>query len=236
MKKAWEYERGGYGVFAYTKPALMLLTLENYVGADVMQDILQQYYAQYKFRHPCTADFIRLVNQVSGQDLNWFFDQILYGSSTLDYKLDKITFRIKSKRQGIFADSAVTRADTLQVVSENDSTTANADQDSARIYISKVTVARDGEVVFPVEILVKFDDGEEILEKWDGRQRYIVYKYEKPAKVVSAEVDPLRKVWLDRNFMNNGKTTEINQSARNKYTLRWLFWMQNLLLSTSIFN
>jgi hypothetical protein len=201
-----------------------------------MKEILHQYYNQYKFGHPCTADFIRLVNQVSGQDLNWFFDQVLYTSNVLDYKLDKITVQTINKRRGLFADSTETGSDTSRVSGENDSAKASGDEDSTRIHISKVIVAREGEVVFPVEILVKFDDGKEILEKWDGRQRFIVYKYERPAKVVSAEVDPWRKVWLDSNFMNNGKTTEINRSARNKYILRWLFWMQNLLLSTSMFN
>ncbi len=236
VKKSWEYDRGGYGVLSYTKPALMLLTLENYVGAEVMKDILHQYYDQYKFKHPCTADFITVVNQVSGQNLNWFFDQVLYGSNTLDYKVDKINVRTQSKRQGIFAERPGTESDTLQVDSENDSSDVSADQDSVQIYISKVTVVREGEVVFPVEVLVKFDNGEEVIEKWDGRQRFIVYKYEKSAEVISAEVDPQRKVWLDRNFLNNGKTVEINHAARYKYTLRWLFWMQNLLLNVSIFN
>jgi hypothetical protein len=87
-----------------------------------------------------------------------------------------------------------------------------------------------------VEVLVKFDDGTEILEHWDGRQRYAVYQYEKPARVISAEVDPSGKIWLDRNFLNNGKTVETNNTARNKYILRWLFWMQNLLLDMCIFN
>jgi hypothetical protein len=236
VKKSWEYERGGYGMLSYTKPALMLLTLENYVGAAVMKNILHQYYDQYKFGHPCTADFIRVVNQVSGQDLNWFFDQVLYGSDVLDYKLDKITVQSKSARQGIFADSTKTGSDTLEIVDENDSGKTGDDMDSTQIHISKVIVAREGEVIFPVEILVKFDNGEEVLEKWDGRDRFVVYKYERTAAVVSAEVDPQRKVWLDRNFMNNGKTVEINRSARNKYILRWLFWMQNLLLDTSLLN
>jgi aminopeptidase N len=34
--------------------------------------------ANFKFKNAVTADFISRVNQVSGQDLNWFFDQWVY--------------------------------------------------------------------------------------------------------------------------------------------------------------
>jgi hypothetical protein len=235
-KNSWEYERGGWGIMTYYKAALMLLTLENYVSSGVMKEILHSYYDRFKFGHPCTADFISLVNRVSGRDLNWFFDQALYSSVSLDYKLDKISVRAECEPEGIFAEKPYDQADTLQFESGSDTSAAIEDADSGRIYVSKITVGREGEFVFPVEVLVKFDDGTEILEHWDGRQRYAVYQYEKPARVISAEVDPSGKIWLDRNFLNNGKTVETNNTARNKYILRWLFWMQNLLLDMCIFN
>jgi hypothetical protein len=235
VKNAWQYDRGGYGILSYYKPALMLLTLENYLGQDVMKEILHRYYDHFRFKHPGTADFVATVNQVSGQNLDWFFDQVLFGSDVLDYKVDKITVHRKSKPHGIFATQVESATDTVKHGVETDTGRTAGNKDSAEIYISKVIVAREGEVVFPEEILVKFDDGEEVLEKWDGCDRYIVYRYEKPAKVISAEVDPGRKVWLDCNFLNNGKTVGINRMARYKYSLRWLFWMQNLLQSVSIF-
>lgn len=34
--------------------------------------------ANFKFKNAITADFVARVNQVSGQDLNWFFDQWVY--------------------------------------------------------------------------------------------------------------------------------------------------------------
>ena len=97
------------------------------------------------------------------------------------------------------------------------------------------TIAIDGEVVFPIEILVKFEDGEKILENWDGKDRYIVYEYESEKKVISAEVDPDRKIWLDVNMLNNGKTIQSNKAAIFKYSSRYLFWIQNLLHILTIF-
>ncbi len=90
-------------------------------------------------------------------------------------------------------------------------------------------------MIFPVEVLIKFRDGEEIHETWDGKERYIVYEYESESKVVSAEVDPERKIWLDVNFLNNGKSISTPKAATLKYSTRYLFWMQNLLHLVTIF-
>jgi hypothetical protein len=53
--------------------------------------------------------------------------------------------------------------------------------------------------------------------------------------VISAQVDPERKIWLDVNFLNNGKTVKVNKAATFKYTSRFLFWMQNILHTFAIF-
>jgi hypothetical protein len=89
--------------------------------------------------------------------------------------------------------------------------------------------------VFPVEVLIKFQDGEEKWEKWDGKDRYIVFEYKSESKIISAEVDPEKKIWLDVNFLNNGKSVKTNKAANYKYSTRWLFWMQNLLHYLTIF-
>ena len=45
------------------------------------------------------------VNDVTGEDFNWFFDQVLYGTNVLDYKVNSISSkRIPEKPLGIFGD------------------------------------------------------------------------------------------------------------------------------------
>ncbi len=91
-KRSWEYERrSDYGKASYAKPATVLKTLEHYLGWDVMQEILQTYYTTWRFRHPTTRDFIAVVEQVAGQDLDWFFDQYIYGTAVVDYQVADIT-------------------------------------------------------------------------------------------------------------------------------------------------
>lgn len=242
-KKSWDYPRGGYGASSYNKPGLMLLTLENYLGQEIMKKVMRAYYDRFSFKHPTSVDFINTVNDISGQNLDWFFDQVLYGTGALDYKLYSITSkRISKSPLGIFGnptedtadedESEDTYADSLN--RETEDTDSIPEKDST-MYRNKVIVSREGEVTFPVEILIRFNNGDEIREKWDGKDRFIVFEYESDSKVLSAEVDPERKVWLDVNFLNNSKSTKTSPAATYKYSTRWFFWMQNIIQFIAIF-
>ena len=70
---------------SYNKTALWLHTLERHLGWPVMQRILSTFFERWKFKHPQPADFFQIVNEVSGQDLTWFFDQVYRSSNTFDY-------------------------------------------------------------------------------------------------------------------------------------------------------
>jgi hypothetical protein len=235
VKNAWEYARGGYGRFAYFKPSLLLLTLENYFGAELMKQIFRTYFDHYKYSHPVTADFIRTVTEVSGQDLSLFFDQVLFGMEELDYKLDRISVkRLYKDDDGIFGNPLAT-PDTSEPVIV-DSADSVQDKNTEESYENKVVIERAGGVIFPVELLVTFADGHIETEKWDGIGRYKIFTYIRSSKLVSAQIDPDRKIWLDSNFLNNGKTFRQSRSAVLKYSTRWLFWMQNLLMMLSIFS
>jgi aminopeptidase N len=72
-------------VMSYNKTALWLHTLERHLGWPTMQRILSTFFERWKFRHPQPADFFQVANEVSGQDLTWFFDQVHRSSNTFDY-------------------------------------------------------------------------------------------------------------------------------------------------------
>ncbi len=235
VKNSWEYRRGGYGTFSYNKPALMMLTLENHLGQEKMKEFTREYFKRFKFKHPTTRDFVNTFNDVTGEDYNWFFDQVLYGTEALDYKVERITNKIINRSaKGVFGEPLVI-TDSSVTMPEPDDTTAQ-DDSSDIIYTGKVYVSREGEVHFPVEILVKFGDGSQVLENWDGIDRYKILEYETSSRIISAEVDPDRKNWLDINFLNNGKTVSKFSAPKLKYTLRWLFWFQNIIHTMSIFS
>ena len=57
-----------------------------------------------------------------------------------------------------------------------------------------------------MDVLVTFANGERVTEHWDGKDRWKLYTYDRPAPVVSAQVDPNRVLLLDVNYTNNSRT------------------------------
>ncbi len=101
----WQLPDGQYGVLTYMKTATWLRTLDGLVGRAVMDEIMQTYFRRWQFKHPNAQSFIDIVNEVVpkrlgqkyGPDMNWFFEQALYGDKVVDYELTNLRNR---KRDG----------------------------------------------------------------------------------------------------------------------------------------
>ncbi len=103
------------------------------------------------------------------------------------------------------------------------------------VYVSQVAVRRYGDVVFPVELLVTFEDGSTQTEQWDGKYRWKKFQYERPVPVSRAEIYPGRPLWLDANLTNDGAIAEPTDVAAKRLTMTYLFWLQNVLHWFSLF-
>ncbi len=77
---------GGYGQ-VYSKTATMLWNLQYVLGDELFQKCMQHYFNQWKFCHPYPEDFRNSVIQFSHVDLNWFFDEWIETSGTIDYAI-----------------------------------------------------------------------------------------------------------------------------------------------------
>ena len=103
-------------------------------------------------------------------------------------------------------------------------------------YRTSVFVRRYGEAVFPVDVLVTFEDGEQQTDRWNGRDRWKQYTYERQSQAVSAQVDPKRVLLLDINYTNNSKTlAPKGPEAATKWSLKWMIWLQDALLLWAFF-
>lgn len=61
----------------YQKGAWVLHMLRGVVGTETFWEGIRVYYARYCNGNACTADFQRVMEEVSGIELEWFFDQWL---------------------------------------------------------------------------------------------------------------------------------------------------------------
>jgi hypothetical protein len=79
-----------YNAMTYTKPSLVFRMLHWLVGDDVFRAALRRYYADNRLQHVTEADLRRAVNAVSAENLDWFFDQWIHTTHTLDYRIGEL--------------------------------------------------------------------------------------------------------------------------------------------------
>ncbi len=208
-RPAWQYsDFGTYGSITYSKTALMMLTLESLVGEKAVLHGLHVYFDRYKFKHPRPEDFTAAMNEALGQNLDWYWKQAIYGTQTLD---DRIL------------SAGSERKDWYNKAEEKKGTT---------VYRSQVTVHRRGEFDLPMVVEAKFDDGWTVRERWDGKDRWHRFEWERKSKLVSAEIDPDHGYVLDRDPFNNSWTEKPERKASGKiagYLTLLTQWMEQLL-------
>jgi hypothetical protein len=89
---------------------------------------------------------------------------------------------------------------------------------------------------FPVEVVTTFEDGEQVRERWDGQDRRVIYGYTRPERARSVQVDPERVLLLDVDYTNNSRTLEPRTAeAARKWSLTWMAWLQDLMLTYGFF-
>ena len=158
-----------------------------------MRRILSTYFERWKFRHPRPDDFFAIVNEVSGRDMSWFFEQVYRSSNVFDYGVQELR------------------------------------SDGSR---TEVVIRRYGEAVFPVDVVTTFEDGHKIRERWDGVDRRVIFTYDRASRAVSTVVDPDRVLLLDVNSTNNSRTLQPRAGeASLKWSLKWMVWLQDLMLT-----
>ncbi|MDA2913412.1 M1 family metallopeptidase [Acidobacteriia bacterium AH_259_A11_L15] len=214
-----------YGTVTYAKTGVVLMTLEGVIGEETLLRALRTYFERYRFRHPTEEDFLRTVEEVAGEDLDWFFDQAIRGTAVLDYRVQSIrSYRVDAGAEGERGGGA---ADFRAVgETEEEGEAEEPEEGEEALYRSTVVVHRKGDFVFPVEVQIEFGNGETLREHWDGRDRWVRFTYEREARVVAAEIDPDHRVWLDVDQFNNSRTREADRRATRKLANYWLFCTQ----------
>ena len=73
------------GVAAYMKPGQMLTTLRDQVlGKERFEAAFREYISRWAFKHPTPWDFFHTMENVSGEDLGWFWRSWVLNSWKLD--------------------------------------------------------------------------------------------------------------------------------------------------------
>jgi hypothetical protein len=213
---SWKYFPATGGAITYNKTALWLHTLERMIGWRRLSRGLSTFFQRATFHHPTPEMLFSALNGAAGTDLTWYFNEVYRSSNVFDYAVGSL---------------ASSDAGVRGLVDGQNGATYAAGRPTGTFH-TEVMVQRLGEAVFPVDVLVTFADGTTAREHWDGRDRWKLYTYDRPARAVSAEVDPDHVLLLDVNFTNNSRTlSPLTDKAARHMAARWLVWAQDLVMT-----
>jgi len=140
--------RQGLGFLAYRKPAAGLVLLREYIlGPERFDAAFRAYIDRWAYKHPKPADFFRTMEDVSGEDLSWFWRGWFYSTATLDQAITDVQAGTASEPTRI----AIAHHDDLMLPVEMRITFADGSAEQRRIPVEAfftsdtfdVTVAPD---------------------------------------------------------------------------------------------
>ncbi len=91
---------GAYNTFVYYKGAWVLHMLRNMMldlntmKEDAFMTVMREFYMRHRGKRASTQDFQKTIEDVTGVNLQWFFDQWVYGNQIPTY-----TYAYKSEKQ-----------------------------------------------------------------------------------------------------------------------------------------
>jgi hypothetical protein len=83
--------RRNLGMAAYRKPALGLTMLREYVlGEERFDNAFSSYIKAWAYKHPTPADFFNHIENVAGENLDWFWKGWFYGNGNIDLAINTV--------------------------------------------------------------------------------------------------------------------------------------------------
>ncbi len=227
-QNAWQRLQGIGPV--YVRTATVMRDLEQRIGSEAMERGFKEYYRRWKFRHPSIADLREALADGSGERaaVEEVFAQQVYAVAKVDDKL----FRLTSEEELPLAGTRDVKGEWIEATqSEVDERIAKQRADWKKAnpnakkgagpfpWRTEVTVRRDGARV-PQTLVVRFADGSSETVAWNAAsadEKWRSFSWVKPARAVSAELDPQRKHYLDLNKLDDSRTIEPNRSASTRW-------------------
>ena len=236
---SWDrWSAGSYGL-VYTRTALVFHDLEQRLGGDVLARAFAEYYRQWHFRHPSTADLEAVLAESGGEIVRAWFREQVYDRVPVDDRVDSIEAEEIVPRAGTFLEAGGARieldedqAGEKERQIRDDFHRAHREARSGGPgpfpWRSTVKLRRYASGV-PQSVVIRFDDGAIETVQWTAGERWQRWVFEKPARVASVQIDPERKVLLDLNKLDDGRTRERAPAASRRWTLELKAWAELLL-------
>jgi hypothetical protein len=98
-----DFKPMNYGSIVYSKTGMAIFMLMNYLGEDKFNEIMQNFYNTWKFKHPYPEDFENAFKTNTSKNVDWFFETAIGSDKKMDYKVKRIKdneLLVKNKANG----------------------------------------------------------------------------------------------------------------------------------------
>ncbi|HQP03563.1 MAG: M1 family metallopeptidase [Bacteroidales bacterium] len=79
-----------YWVMSYQVPVAVLKHLETYLGPEKFDDMMQEFFNNWMFKHPYPEDIRESFEKTTGKNLGWFFDELISSNQRFDYAIKTV--------------------------------------------------------------------------------------------------------------------------------------------------
>lgn len=87
------YTQLNYGAVVYKKTAVALRHLEHYLGTARFDAAMKDYFTAWRFKHPGPDDVRASFEASTGEDLGWFFDDLVKTTGHVNYRIKQVRQR-----------------------------------------------------------------------------------------------------------------------------------------------
>jgi hypothetical protein len=211
-------DNDAYGAQTYRGTAVVLGTLEKYVGTAKFMAAFKAYAKDFAFKHPTGTDLFAVLERELGMDLAWYFGPTFHQVGGSELAVRTAECRTVHEPRGVFGEGPQRKTKT------------ETEAPDKGTYLCEVVVQNNGNFHVPVDIELKFADGSTQREQWDdkGTGNWKRFLIERSSKLVEVRIDPDHKVLFGNPVMQQERL-EGDGSASLRAAARISSWAQTLM-------
>ena len=85
-----DFTQINYGGMVYSKTGIGFHYLKAYLGEKLFDECMNEYFNQWRFKHPSPKDIQKVFKTISKKNLDWFFEDYIKTTKKTDYSFKKI--------------------------------------------------------------------------------------------------------------------------------------------------
>jgi aminopeptidase N len=184
-----DYFGDGVYISQYSKMANVLFMLQYVMGDSLFDAGLKNYYHKWRFKHPYPEDFIAVMEETAGRDLDWFFEQWLKSIGNLDYAVESVNGKWVKKGDGRQYAAKIKLGNRGDIFMPVDLDIKLKNGDTARYQI-------------PIDSHSKPERNRKVLPYWHFTQSEYTAEINLPGEIDYVEIDQSLRL-MDVNRLNN---------------------------------